>query len=110
MREYQRGQNFEKIPAREIERQREVETRQRQLERRIRTLKEKEQTYRTMYRVSPNADVLKVAQEARRKSRELTREYEAFSRKNGAPIYRERIRIFEGEEIYKRTGAISRKK
>lgn len=104
MREYQRGQNFEKIPPREIERQREVETRQRQLERRIRTLKEKEQTYRTMYRVSPNADVLKVAQEARRKARELTREYEAYSRKNGAPIYRERIRIFEGEEIYKRTG------
>lgn len=103
MKPYIKGQNIEKIPAAVISKEREIEAKQRRMERQIRWYKEKEQTYRTLNKISPNADVLKTAQEARKKARALTDQYESFSARNGVPFYRERTRIVAGEDIYRRT-------
>lgn len=103
MKPYVKGQNIEKIPRSVIDREREIEARQRYLERQIRLYKEKEQIYRTLHKASPNADILRTAREARKKARDLTEQYEAFSEKNGVPFFRERTRIVAGEDIYKRT-------
>ena len=58
--------------------------------------------YRTMNAACPNAYALQTAREARKMAQQLNKEYEAFSRKNGLPFYRERTRIITGEDIYKR--------
>lgn len=103
MKEYWLGQNIEVISQNEIDRQRKIEEKQRRMERKIRLFKEQEQYYRTLNRACPNADILKTAQEARKKARELNQRYEAYSRENGVPFYRERTRIMAGEDIYART-------
>ena len=102
MKEYQRGQNIEQIPKDRIERERKLEEKQRTMERSIRKAKEKELMYRTMNAACPNAYALQTAREARKMAQQLNKEYEAFSRKNGLPFYRERTRIISGEDIYKR--------
>jgi hypothetical protein len=93
IKEYKDGQNIEFIPASKISKEREIEQKQRQMERKIRAAKEKEQNYRTLNKVSPNADLLKKAREQRKKAHDLNLAYEAYSRKNGVPFYRERTRI-----------------
>lgn len=102
MKEYQRGQNIEQIPKDRIERERKLEERQRKLERQIRSAKEKELIYRTINAACPNTYALQTARDARKEAQRINREYEAFSRKNGIPIYRERTRIITGEDIYAR--------
>lgn len=103
LEKYRDGQNIEQIPPEVIAEQRKLEAKQRYMEREIRILKERELIYRTANKVSPNADLLKTAREARAKARELTREYEAFSDEHHIPFYRERIRVVHGEDIYRRT-------
>ena len=93
IKEYKDGQNIEVIPASRIAKEREIEQKQRQMERQIRKAKEMEQTFQTLNRASPNADVLRKAREARKKAHDLSLAYEAYSRKNGVPFYRERTRI-----------------
>lgn len=102
MKEYVKGQNIEQIPKDRIERERKLEEKQRTMERSIRKAKEKELMYRTMNAACPNAYALQTAREARKMAQQLNKEYEAFSRKNGLPFYRERTRIISGEDIYKR--------
>ena len=103
LEKYRDGQNIEQIPKEIIDRQRSLEAEQRHMEREIRILKEKELLYRTVNKVSPNADLLRTAREARAKAQALTKRYEAFSEKHKIPFYRERIRVVQGEDIYRRT-------
>ena len=100
---YEDGQNIEQIPPKVIKKQRALEADQRRMEREIRILKEQELLYRTVNKVSPNADLLKTAREARAKAQALTKRYEAFSDKHNIPFYRERVRVVQGEDIYRRT-------
>ena len=103
LKPYVKGQNLEKIPKAVIDREREIEAKQRHMERQIRMLKEKEQEYRILNKISPNADILNTARAARVKARALTDEYERFSLKNNVPSYPERTRIVAGENLYRRT-------
>ncbi|MBR2906819.1 MAG: hypothetical protein IKC26_02085 [Clostridia bacterium] len=100
---YRDGQNIEQIPKEVIEKQRALEAEQRHMEREIRLLKEQELLYRTVNKVSPNADLLKTAREAKAKAQALTKRYEVFSDKHKIPFYRERVRVVQGEDIYRRT-------
>lgn len=103
LEKYRDGQNIEQIPKEVIDRQRSLEAEQRHMEREIRILKEKELLYRTVNKVSPNADLLRTAREAKAKAQALTKRYEAFSDKHHIPFYRERVRVVRGEDIYART-------
>lgn len=100
---YEAGQNLEVIPKDVIERQRKIEVKQRELEREIRALAEKNLLYRTVMETSGNANMKPECTEIRRLWLQKRAEYRAFCAKNKIPRYDDRLKVIEGEDIYKRT-------
>lgn len=103
MEPYEDGQNIEIIPDDVIERQRKIETEQRELEREIRALKEKDLLYRTVMETSGNRNMKAECTEIRKLWLLKRAEYRAFCAKNNIPRYDDRLKVLEGEDIYKRT-------
>lgn len=89
---YQKGNKPATIPANIIRRQRALEEQQRQMERDIRRAREVTQ-------LLSGIDAGKAYKAALRRQVELREKYEAFSRKNNVPFYRERLRVMEGEQL-----------
>ena len=94
---YRKGSKPQKISAETIKKKREAEERQRAMEREIRYQKEKAAV---LAAIDP-----KEATKARAKARALTKSYDAFSKRAGMPIVRERTRVVFGENIYERNKA-----
>lgn len=100
---YQEGQVVERIPNSVIERQRSLEETQRAMEREIRFQKEKGLYWEIIATKNKSAGLDKLSKACYTKAKALESEYEKFSRKNKIPIYRERLTIMEGENLYTRT-------
>ena len=91
---YRKGSKPQVISAETIRKKRAAEEMQRSFERKIRYQKEK--AIAIAY-LQP-----KEAAKARAKAKQLTARYDAFSKRNGMPIIRERTRVVFGENIYER--------
>lgn len=100
---YEEGQNLEVIPKDVIEQQRKIEVEQREREREIRALAEKNLLYRTVMETSGNKNMEPECKEIRRLWLQKRAEYRAFCAKNKIPRYDDRLKVIEGEDIYKRT-------
>ena len=100
---YQEGQIVEKIPNSVIERQRNLEETQREMEREIRFQKEKGLYWEIIATKNKSAGLDKLSKACYTKAKALESEYEKFSSKNKIPVYRERLTIMEGENLYTRT-------
>ena len=103
MREYERGMQFEYIPADVIEKTRKLEMIQRKMEREIRMEKEKTALYMIVYKQSKNESVHKQEIAFRKNATAMRKQLESFCRANGLVYYPDRIKIMEGEDIYLRT-------
>jgi hypothetical protein len=91
---YRPGNKPVMIPAEVVEKQRKAEEQQRALERRIRYEKERAIVLRE---IDPEQ-----AKEARKKARDLTQVYNAFSQKSNLPRVETRTRVMQGERMYER--------
>lgn len=100
---YQEGQVVEKIPDSVINRQRNLEETQREMEREIRFQKEKGLYWEIIATKNKSAGLDKLSKACYTKAKALETEYEKFSSKNKIPVYRERLTIMEGENLYTRT-------
>lgn len=103
MEPYEDGQNIEIIPDDVIEHQRKIETEQRAMEREIRAMAEKHQLYRALMEQSQNQNLKSDVQALRRNWLAKRAEYRTFCAKNRIPRYDDRLKVLEGEDIYKRT-------
>ncbi|MBE6549711.1 MAG: hypothetical protein E7670_04705, partial [Ruminococcaceae bacterium] len=103
MQAYERGMQFEYIPADVIEKTRKLEMIQRKMERDIRMEKEKTALYMITYKQSGNESVHKQEIAFRKNATAMRKQLESFCRGNGLVYYPDRIKIMEGEDIYLRT-------
>ncbi len=103
MQAYERGMQFEYIPADVIEKTRKLEMIQRKMERDIRMEKEKTALYMIVYKQSGNESVHKQEIAFRKNATAMRKQLESFCRANGLVYYPDRIKIMEGEDIYLRT-------
>jgi hypothetical protein len=83
---YKKGNKPKEIPADVVARRRAVEEKQRAMERAIRVQKRKAIVQKN---INPKA-----SKEANEKAKQLTKDYEGFSREHNAPFYRERTSVF----------------
>lgn len=93
---YHKGNKPDEIPANVIRRQRHLEEEQRRMERDIRRARET-----TLLLAGIGAGKAYLA--ARDRQVKLREKYEAFSRKNKVPFYRERLTVMEGEQMQSTT-------
>lgn len=100
---YQDGQNIEIIPKEAIEKTRALETHQRELEREVRKAKEKWQLLKIVRDESNNTNLTDEVKAARAKWLASRQKYTDFCDKNDLVIYRDRLKITVGEDLYKRT-------
>ena len=103
MQAYEDGMNFEEIPDKVIEKQREIEATQRELEREIRALREKHTLYMQVCQVSGNKNLESERIKVWHQIAEKRKAYRAFCEKNKIPRYDDRLKIIAGEDIYQRT-------
>lgn len=73
------------------------------MEREIRFQKEKGLYWEIIATKNKSAGLDKLSKACYTKAKVLESEYEKFSSKNKIPVYRERLTIMEGENLYTRT-------
>lgn len=100
---YQEGQKIEHIPKEVIDRQRGLETHQRELEREVRRNKEKYDLLRIVRDEANDSKLNNQVKAARLKWLKSRQDYERFCDRHKLVIYYDRMKVTEGENLYKRT-------
>lgn len=95
---YNKGNKPSPVPAKVIERARRIEEEQRRMEREIRR-------WREVRLMLGDIGAGKAYTAANKRCVQLREKYEAFSRKNNVPFFRERLRVISGEQMRSTTKA-----